>query len=477
MSEQRWQTVPKKGLKHGESREKRKTSAEGSHTASQLSSAAAPKRQNKPVQLTFEKCLEQMDVPAVCSRIKTAQSEHRKNPELLLREVTAIISNEFSTVQPESDYKFDFLPSLLHEDLLQCCMKTLGLCPEEVLLQCFKYSLDILMTEVKYHRPSYGTRLLLGLMLYNSDTLYKEGAEHASQLLSTCANRVPEALSLLSAILPRSHTSPAAVHVWCVVCIPLFQSEGNVSREVLHYVEQYSSNLLRGVTASQSSELATLITSEQLLKALLSKHFSAKKGNVQAKKFYNQIIDIMVQHYSEQEAVTCFGLAIHCEQSTNECVLKLLFALLALYPSCFQLWAREFAACCAMSCALLNYISQHIDQVNTTTFPRAHIIQFLNQCRTTSRGDSLTLCEELLANIEQHSETQKGGRSSCYVYPAIVVLVMCYLVALGLLLHHLALKGPEEFVQLLPSVKCDRSPHVLLLQLLSHAVRPLAQII
>ena len=136
-------------------------------------------------------------------------------------------------------------------------------------------------------------------------------------------------------------------------------------------------------------------------------------------------------------------------------------------------------SCQAASCALLNYMRQHIRQVNTTGFPRAHIIQFLSQRHPVSKGEVSTLCEELLANIEEPNGSQRGsGGGSSYLYLVVVVLVVCYLVVLGLLLHRLALRGPEEYGWLLSLVTFDRiPPHVMLLKLLNYAVHPLAQII
>ncbi|KAL5456932.1 hypothetical protein EMCRGX_G034160 [Ephydatia muelleri] len=481
MSEQKWQTVGKKGSKPVPARQKGKVPGESSRTSPPLPPALISERHSKPIskhQLTFEKCLKQMDVPAVCSLIRKVQLEYNDNPELLLKEVATIVSSEFSTVQVESDFKFDFLPSLLHADLLKCCLEALSLCPQDVLLQYFKYSLEILLTEVKHHRTSYGTRVVLRLLSYHCEMLYKESAELAAQLLLSCVNRVPEALSLLSAVLPQSHYSPAAVCAWYAVCFPLLLSEGNVPREVLHYVEQYSSNLFRDITASQVTELAYLVTPEELLKAILSKPSSAK-SNLQAKKLTDLMMEVLVPSYSEEEAMTCFRLTLCCDQPSSECVQKLLFVLLKLFPSCFRLWAEDFVACHATSCALLNYTRQHIDQVNTIGFPRAHIIQFLSQRHLVSKGEVSALCEELLANIEESNGARKGGAGSTYIYPLVVVLVVCYLVVLGLVLHRLALRGPEEFAWLLSLVTFDRihPPHVMLLQLLNHAVHPLAQII
>ena len=111
--------------------------------------------------------------------------------------------------------------------------------------------------------------------------------------------------------------------------------------------------------------------------------------------------------------MTCFRLTLCCDQPSSEvrcvrlpcqplyylalfvrqCVQKLLFMLLKQFPSCFQLWAEDFVACHATSCALLNYTRQHIDQVNTIGFPRAHIIQFLSQHHLVSKGEVSALCE------------------------------------------------------------------------------------
>lgn len=49
--------------------------------------------------------------------------------------------------------------------------------------------------------------------------------------------------------------------------------------------------------------------------------------------------------------------------------------------------------------------------------------------------------QELLANIEESNGARKGGAGSTYIYPLVVVLVVCYLVVLGLVLHRLALRG------------------------------------
>ena len=324
MSEQRWQTVGKKGSKSVPARQKGKVPGESNRISPpSLPPALISERQSKSIaknQLTFEKCLKQMDVPAVCSRITNVQSECEDNPELLLKEVATIISSEFSTVQLESDFKFDFLPSLLHADLLQRSMEALSFCPQDVLLHYFKYCLEILLTEVKHRRPSYGTRVVLGLLSYRCEEVYKESAELAAQLLSSCMNRVPEALSLLSAALPQSHGSPAAVCVWYEVCFPLLQSEGNVPREVLNYVEVYSSNLFRNVIASQATELAYFVTPDELLKAILSKPLSAKKSNLQAKKFTDLMIEVLIPCYSEQEAMACFHLTLCCDQPSSEAV-------------------------------------------------------------------------------------------------------------------------------------------------------------
>jgi hypothetical protein len=71
----------------------------------------------------------------------------------------------------------EFVPSMLHEDMLQCCLETLSLCPHDTLLCHFKYCLEILLTEVKHHQPSYGTRILLGLLSHHCEVLYEESAE------------------------------------------------------------------------------------------------------------------------------------------------------------------------------------------------------------------------------------------------------------------------------------------------------------
>ena len=67
----------------------------------------------------------------------------------------------------------------------------------------------------------------------------------AKALLTSCVNRIPEALSLLCAVLPLSHLSPAAVHTWYVVCFPLLLNKENVPRDVLQFVEKYSTGLFR----------------------------------------------------------------------------------------------------------------------------------------------------------------------------------------------------------------------------------------
>ena len=80
--------------------------------------------------------------------------------------------------------------------------------------------------------------------------------------------------------------------------------------------------------------------------------------------------------------------------------------------------------------------------------------------------------QTILANIEVPDGTEGGGGGiGSFMFPVIVVLVVGYLVALGLLLHRLALRGtmvvdmnwshlclpigPDEFACLLPPLTFD----------------------
>lgn len=116
---------------------------------------------------------------------------------------------------------------------------------------------------------------------------------------------------------------------------------------------------------------------------------------------------------------------------------KLLILMLELFPSCFQLWAQEFMSCQSMSCALLNYMKQHLGQINTAEFPRAYLVQFLSQCCTFSKGEAPKLCEVGSVCIEPvHSSlcALHTGASGKYRGPQrfpgtrhqLPVLVSCY---------------------------------------------------
>ena len=89
----------------------------------------------------------------------------------------------------------------------------------------------------------------------------------------------------------------------------------------------------------------------------------------------------------------CRGKSHVTRMFARQCVQKLLFVILEVFPSCFQLWDEELMACQTMSCALLNYIRLHLDLVNTTHFPRVHLMQFLRKCSTISKGEVPNLCE------------------------------------------------------------------------------------